>query len=114
MTAAHRGALLNALIERIERESAKPLLPIIHDPELTALQKLQGFLSALDRVRIAHKREVIEAARVWYADGNAIVRQRADEALCTQRAPLLTAIVRQGIEEGVFTTPFPDQLALSG
>jgi len=29
-----RGALLDALIERIERESAKPLLPIIHDPHL--------------------------------------------------------------------------------
>src|SRR4030081_3654063 len=76
-----RGALLDALIERIERESAKPLLPIIHDPQLTAIQKLQGFLSALDRVRLAHQQEVIDAARVWYADGNAIVRQRVAEAL---------------------------------
>jgi AcrR family transcriptional regulator len=103
-----RGALLDALIERIERESAQPLLPIIHDPNLTAIQKLQGFFSALDRLRMARKRDVIEAARVWYTDGNAIVRQRVDEALVTQRAPLLTGIVRQGVEEGVFTTPFPD------
>jgi AcrR family transcriptional regulator len=104
-----RGALLDALIERIERESAKPLVPIIHDPHLTAIQKLQDFLSALDRVRMDHKQEVIEAARVWYTDGNAIVRQRVDEALLTQRAPLLAEIVRQGVHEGVFTTPFPDQ-----
>jgi AcrR family transcriptional regulator len=104
-----RGALLDALIERIERESAKPLLPIIHDPHLTAIQKLQGLLSALDRVRMAHKQEVIEAARVWYTDGNAIVRQRVDEAVLKQRAPLLAEIVRQGLQEGVFTTPFPDQ-----
>lgn len=26
-----------------------------------------------------------------------------------RRAPLLNAIVRQGIREGVFTTPYPDQ-----
>jgi len=104
-----RGALLDALIERIERESAKPLLPIIHDPHLTAIQKLQGFFSALDRLRMAHKQEVIEAARVWYTDSNAIVRHRVDEAVLTQRAPLLAEIVRQGIQEGVFTTPFPDQ-----
>src|SRR3981189_2233227 len=58
-----RGALLDALIERIQRESIKPLLPIVHDPQLTALQKLQGFFSALDQVRVAHKQEVIEAAR---------------------------------------------------
>jgi hypothetical protein len=56
-----------------------------------------------------HKQEVIEAARVWYTDGNAIVRQRVDEAVLTQRAPLLTEIVRQGVQEGVFTTSFPDQ-----
>jgi AcrR family transcriptional regulator len=104
-----RGALLDALIERIRRESARPLLPIIHDPHLTAIQKLQGFFSALDRVRMDHKQEVIEAARVWYTDGNAIVRQRVDEAVLTQRAPLLTEIVRQGVQEGVFTTSFPDQ-----
>jgi AcrR family transcriptional regulator len=104
-----RGALLDALIERIQEESAKPLLPIVHDPHLTAIQKLQGFLSALDRLRLAHKGDVAEALRVWYADGNSIVRQRVDEAIVNQRAPMLTEIVRQGIREGVFTAAFPDQ-----
>jgi TetR/AcrR family transcriptional regulator, transcriptional repressor for nem operon len=104
-----RGALLEALVEHIQRESVQPLLPIIHDPHLTAIQKLQGFLSALDRLRMARQQEVIEAARVWYTDGNAVVRQRVDEALLAQRAPLLTEVVRQGIQEGVFTTPFPDK-----
>jgi AcrR family transcriptional regulator len=104
-----RGALLDALIERIQHESAKPLLPIIHDPHLTAIQKLQGFLSALDRLRMDRKQDVLEAARVWYTDGNAIVRQRVDEAVFRQRAPLLAEIVRQGVEEGVFTMPSADQ-----
>jgi AcrR family transcriptional regulator len=104
-----RGALLDALVERIRDESAKPLLPIVHDPRLTGIQKLQGFLSALDRARLAHRREVVDALRVWYDDGNAIVRQRVDEAVVNQRAPLLTEIVRQGIREGSFSTTFPDQ-----
>ena len=104
-----RGALLDALIERIQGESARPLAPIVHDSRLTAIQKLQGFLSALDRLRMAHRQDVAEAARVWYTDSNAIVRQRVAEAVVEQRAPLLTEIVRQGIREGVFTTAFPDQ-----
>jgi AcrR family transcriptional regulator len=104
-----RGALLNALIARIREESARPLMPIVHDPDLTAIQKLQGFLSALDRLRTAHQQEVVEALRVWYTDANAVVRQRVDEAVVTERAPLLAEIVRQGIREGVFTTAFPDQ-----
>lgn len=105
-----RGALLDALVERIRDESSRPLVPIVRDPRLTALQKLQGFLSALDRLRIAHQQDVVAALRVWYADGNALVRQRVDEAIVQQRAPLLTEIVRQGIREGVFTTAFPDRV----
>ena len=47
--------------------------------------------------------------RVWFADDNAIVREKTDEVIVRRRAPLLNAIVRQGIREGVFTTPYPDQ-----
>lgn len=103
-----RSALLDALIKRIQDDSARPLLPIVRDPHLTAIQKLQGFLSALDRLRVAHQQEVIEALRVWYGDGNAIVRQRVGEAVVKHRAPLLAEIVRQGVREGVFTTRYPD------
>lgn len=104
-----RGALLAALIERIEQDSARPLRPIIHDPNLNAIQKFQGFLLVLDRLRVERKLDVIAALRVWYTDGNAVVRQRVNEAILKQRAPLLTEIVRQGIREGVFTTAFPAQ-----
>jgi hypothetical protein len=48
-------------------------------------------------------------ARVWYTDDNAIVRQKVDEAIVVRRAPMLNAIVRQGIEEGTFTTLYPEQ-----
>lgn len=52
---------------------------------------------------------MIRLLRVWYNDDNAIVRQKVDEAVLEQRAPLLTEIVRQGIQEGVFTTAYPSQ-----
>ncbi len=104
-----RGALLEALIKRMKYEAEQPLLPIIHDPHLPALEKLQGFFTTLDRMRIAQKSSLVELLRVWYTDDNAIVRQKVDEAVVEQRAPLLNGIVRQGIREGVFTTAYPDQ-----
>jgi AcrR family transcriptional regulator len=104
-----KPAVLEAFIERIKDEAEKPLLPIIHDPHLTAIEKLQGFFDTLDRLRTAHKADVVKLGRVWYTDDNAIVRQKVDEAIVKQRAPLLTLIVRQGIREGVFTTAYPDQ-----
>jgi TetR/AcrR family transcriptional regulator, transcriptional repressor for nem operon len=104
-----RDALLEAIILRILEESEKPLLPIIHDPNLSAIQKLQGFFGTLDQLRIAHKEDVVQLERVWYGDENAVVRQRMNEAVVEQRAPLLNEIVRQGIQEGIFTVAYPDQ-----
>ncbi|MFN8488592.1 MAG: TetR/AcrR family transcriptional regulator [Caldilineaceae bacterium] len=104
-----KPAVLAAFIEQIQTETEKPLLPIVQDPNLSALEKLQGFFATLDRLRIAHKADVIKLGRVWYNDDNAIVRQKVDEAVVKQRAPLLNQIVRQGVQEGVFTTAYPDQ-----
>lgn len=104
-----REALLNAFIERIRQELQIPLLPIIHDPHLSAIQKLQGFFDMLDSVRMAHQAEITKVARVWYNDANAVVRLKVDEAIIEQRAPLITEVVRQGIREGVFTIPHPEK-----
>jgi AcrR family transcriptional regulator len=102
-----RAALLSAFIERIEQETKKPLLPIIHDPRLSAIEKLQGFFDTLGCLRSARKTEVMKLLRVWYTDANALVRQKVDEAIRQQRAPLLTEIVCQGVREGLFTIANP-------
>ncbi|HEY4386730.1 MAG TPA: TetR/AcrR family transcriptional regulator [Ktedonobacteraceae bacterium] len=102
-----RKALLEAFIERIKQETEKSLLPIIHDPHLTAIEKFQGFFDTLDRLRNVHKADVVKLGRVWYTDANAVVRQKVDEAVFEQRAPLLTEIVQQGVREGSFTTDSP-------
>ena len=104
-----KPAVLEAFIKRIQEDGEKPLLALFHDPHLPAIEKLQGFFSTLDRLRIAHKTTVVDMLRVWYTDDNAIVRQKVDEATFQRRAPLLTEIIRQGIQEEVFTTAYPDQ-----
>jgi len=104
-----REALLAAFIERMGREAEKPLLHILQNPHLTAVEKLQGFFDTLDRLRFAQKAFIARLARVWYNDDNALVRLKVDEAVIVQRAPLITEIVRQGIREGSFSTAHPDQ-----
>ncbi|MBE3559899.1 MAG: TetR/AcrR family transcriptional regulator [Ktedonobacteraceae bacterium] len=104
-----RNALLEAIIEYIRQETEKPLLPILHDPHLTAIAKLQGFFDMLDRLRIAHKADVARLGRVWYSDDNALIRLKVDEAIFQQRAPVLSEIVRQGVREGTFTTAYPEK-----
>lgn len=104
-----KPALLEAFIERIQQATEAPLLPVLRDPELTAVEKLQAFFDTLDRLRLAQGADLVALGRIWYTDGNALVRQKVEQAVVEQRAPLLAEIVRQGLREGVFTTPYPEQ-----
>ena len=104
-----KPAVLEAFIERIREGWQEPLLPIVRDPHLSAIEKLRGYFATFDRLRREQRGNVLEVGRVWYRDENAIVREKVDAAILQQRAPLLTEIVRQGVREGVFTTPYPDE-----
>jgi AcrR family transcriptional regulator len=107
-----KPTLLEAFIERGQPEAEQLLRAIVDDPELSAVEKLQRFFATLDRLRTAQQALLADLVRIWFADDNAIVREKTDEVMVQQRAPLLNAIVRQGVQEGVFTTPYPDQAGL--
>ncbi|HEU5103312.1 MAG TPA: TetR/AcrR family transcriptional regulator, partial [Roseiflexaceae bacterium] len=104
-----KPALLEALTERMQQEALRLLTPIVEDPQLPALEKLQRFFDAAVQWKTARKAFMIELTRVWYADHNAIVRQKMMAMLSKGTIPLLTQIFHQGIQEGVFTITFPDQ-----
>ena len=104
-----KPALLLALVERIGDQVEQLVLPIIHDPTLCALDKLQRFFTTLDHGKLAHKRLVLAYLRVWYADENAILRHKLYIVRVKRFTPWLEEIIRQGIEEGVLTNPYPDQ-----
>jgi AcrR family transcriptional regulator len=104
-----KAALLAAYIERGQDDLDKVFRAIVEDPSLSARDKFQRFFATLNRTRRNQQAFLADLVRVWFADDNAIVREKTDEVIVQRRAPLLNAIVRQGVQEGVFTTPYPDQ-----
>lgn len=107
-----KPAVLEALIERMLDEVERVLLPIVYDPALPALEKFQQFFDASARWKRAQKRLVLALLHVWYADDNAIVRQKLRATGLKRVAPLLTPIIRQGLQEGVLTTAYPDEVSM--
>jgi len=107
-----KPALLEALIERIAQEALQLLNPIVRDPHLPALEKLQRFFDTAVRWKTARKTFMLELLHVWYADHNAIVRQKMLAMWSKHSLPLLTAIFQQGIGEGVLNIAFPDQIGI--
>ena len=105
-----KQALLEAMVERIGVEAVELLLPIVHDPRLPALEKLQRYLATANRWKIGQKAFFLALLRVWFTDDNAIVRQKLRAIGIREIAPLLAEIIRQGVQEGVMKVSFPDQL----
>ncbi|HZR42771.1 MAG TPA: TetR/AcrR family transcriptional regulator [Ktedonobacteraceae bacterium] len=106
-----KQAVLSALLERMIQEVEQILLSIVHDPALPAIDKLQRFFASANQWKIAQKSFLLAFLRVWYADDNAFLRQKMHAMRVKALVPLLTTIIHRGIQEGVFTTSYPDQAA---
>jgi len=102
--------LLEALVERIGEGAIQLLLPIVHDPLLPALEKLQRYIATANRWKVGQKAFFLALLRVWFTDDNAIVRQKLRAIGIREVAPLLAEIIRQGIQEDVMTATYPDQV----
>lgn len=105
-----KQTLLEAIIERMMQEAEQLIMPIVHDPQLPALEKLQRFFAVVARYKTAQKDFLLALMRVWYTDDNALVRQKVQAMGAKWIMPLLTGIIRQGIQEGSLTTSYPDQV----
>jgi AcrR family transcriptional regulator len=104
-----KPALLEALIERIWQETKQVISPIVQDPQLPALEKMHRFFDTVARWKTARKAYLLALLQIWYTDENAIVRQKVQSAMFKRAAPLLAQVIRQGLCEGVFSTPYPEQ-----
>jgi AcrR family transcriptional regulator len=106
-----KPALLEGLLEVLIAEGVALLNPIVTDPQLPAVEKLRRYFDAAGRWKTEQKELLLAFLRVWYKDDNAIVRQKQLAMALKRIAPMLAAIIQQGVDEGVFTTRYPEQLA---
>ena len=104
--------MTEALVDRMGELAAKSLLPVVNDPNLTAIQKLRSCFETGARLKTARKELTFSLMRIWYSDDNAILRQKMAMISLKWTAPLVfEPIIRQGIAEGVFNTRFPEHVA---
>src|SRR5579859_2296491 len=104
-------ALLMGLVERIGEQAEQLVLPVVSDREMPAQDKLVRFFAVLDQYKRENLDLVLAFLRVWYADENALFRHKLYLARIKRLSPWLSQIIQEGVAEGVFTTPYPDQAA---
>jgi hypothetical protein len=87
------------------------IVPVVVDPDIPALSKLQRTFAEAGRRKAERKDLMVAIQRSWYADHNTAVRERLERSVVARLTPLLAGVVRQGTAEGVFTASSPDHAA---
>jgi AcrR family transcriptional regulator len=105
-------ALLEAVVERFADGAMAALAPVLGDPDLPALRKLEAVFAGIARWKAERKELVLAIIEVWNSDGNAIVREKLRRMTVSRLVPLLSAVVRRGLDEGVFAVASPDETAV--
>jgi AcrR family transcriptional regulator len=106
-----KAALLEAVLERMADAVMVTLAPLLADPAVPAVQKLERLFAGVATWKNERKDLVLAITRVWSSDDNAIVREKFRKTLVVQMVPLLAAIIRQGRAEGVFAVTSADDVA---
>jgi TetR/AcrR family transcriptional repressor of nem operon len=105
-----KPALLEALIDRFADEAEQAVSPILQDPNLTALEKLQHYFSTAVQWKVAQKDYLLAILRVWYSDDNAIIRQKVFVRLLKRFSPSFVPVIQEGIQDGSLSTAYPEQV----
>jgi len=104
-----KADVLEALVERMAAEQVEShIISIVQNPHLTALEKLQRYFDTAVQWKTSQKEFIMELTRVWYSDENALARQKMFNMMIAHVTPLLVEIIKQGVQEGIFSTPYPE------
>lgn len=106
-----KQSLLEAVVEKMTDSMEALVRPMLDDPSVPALEKLQRFFSTTVRWKTERRELLVGLLAVWQSDDNAVVRDKVLRTSFRRLAPLIARIIRQGIDEGSFPLAHPDELA---
>jgi len=106
-----KSALLEAVVDRIADQALAAVAPIVDDPRLATIPKLESFFRGIARWKTERKALMIELIKVWVSDHNAVAREKVQRTLVARVAPVLAKIIRQGVAEEVFAVASPEEMA---
>lgn len=106
-----KEALLDGVVERFADSAMSAVAPILADPHLPALRKLEKVLGGIASIKAEQKQLMLAIMDVWNSDGNALAREKVRRLTATRLEPILRTVIRQGIDEGIISCTSPDEMA---
>lgn len=106
-----KAALLEALAERVTHQALQVMEPIVADPSLGAVEKLNLAFRRTGAWKAERRDILVDLFRAIHHPANTAMMVRLQRASIDATAPLLARVIEQGLAEGVFDTRFSQQAA---
>lgn len=100
--------LLDALVIRLTDSIMDRIEAVVDDPSLDAITKMNKVFEVSGSYKTDHKELIFTLARTLYRDENILLRKKMNDRSVELMRPQMSRIIRQGLDEGVFNTEFPD------
>jgi len=95
--------IMDALIEQYNLRILSAAQKIAADKSIPVIERIVRVVMALN-ISAGNGREIIEHI---HRPQNALMHQKIQKVIINGITPILTGIICEGIEEGLFSTPFP-------
>ncbi|MBB4185658.1 AcrR family transcriptional regulator [Sinorhizobium terangae] len=109
---ASKEALLEAVAARMARQSLDEMRPLLEDPSLDAVGRLNALFASSRRMKVDMAPQLKNTFDALFKPENIVLYHRIDEALTAVTLPFMTEILRRGQEEGSLDAPDPEAMAL--
>lgn len=97
--------VLDAVIERATDMIAEQVKEVVDNPQLAPEEKLLGVFMSM-RIENQMEEGFLEE---MHQPENALMHQKSLVSIITVLTPMLTQVVKEGMEKGVFHTAYPEQ-----
>jgi len=101
--------LLGAIVDKILDEMEQIVLQATNKEGLTAMQRLQEMSTSSDTIRARGGRLM----KFFHEERNQALHLQLEVRTMKFLVPAMEAIIKQGVREGVFNTPYPKETALA-
>ncbi len=101
--------VLDGLVEKLSEPIYEEIDEIASRDSSTAIEKLNDIFAVSRRIKLDKIDEVLRITRLMYRPENLRLLDRIESATIDVAAPKIARVVKQGVEEGVLDTRFPEE-----
>ena len=103
-----KEAIMDAIIERLLNQVLEKIEKLMTNNSLSQAEKFMGFFASINLTQLTGDEEIVD---YFNQPQNALFHEKSNRLLIKKLSPVLAQIISEGMESGLFDTPYPAETA---